>query len=509
MSEAEGFERSSKSVRRGKARQRRRDRAHSVRAWLSPQVALLVVAFMILMALSNALIGGARGGGTEGPTCVKYNITFSGVGVTTTSTNASLHWSVSQTASVSLAWGNTSTYGFTALNGQGETTGGTSYINFLEPNTKYYYRLSASASCGSSGSYASTFTTQAWPVVDMYSPSAWVNGTVSSPGGNGSRPAGLTVQVGCLNPLLDAQPRYGYTDSSGNYSILVWSPTFQPLTCVPDKLPLIVQLQNYGGTMWKGHWNETIVIWAPQSVNFYLPTNSVSGFIPMTYDFTNSSYVQFTLTTSSTLTTSESYGLSIQGAMDGVAVGGGLSYLTSAWVTTTSSYPGVTGDSYRMQQKFEVTGTEVFSVISRAVNLFPLFFEPSGSISSGPTSVTDWMSRPACDSDPGVVYCIYFQGSSPYSNSMTSGGSYALSSSFQVSVSESLDIPGIGTGSGSIQGSYSTTLTSQTSYTVGFTVSPPSNVCYRFEYVFQGDGSGTQGVVAHVWNLGDQPLSLC
>jgi hypothetical protein len=475
------------------------------------------------------------------------DISIIDVSVTSSSTNgtmAAISWQESpdfSTTDTFLDWGNTTSEAFTQ---PAPYTGSTVTLtlNFLEPGTKYYFTIvanPASASCTvvyEPGSYSSSFTT----VSDS---SLTVSGTVSAVinGQTESPPAGTMVIIHCtgweptdvetydLGVAGEGDPNtwfnYTLTNSNGGYSfdVAMDSQIYgeSGSICGIYGRYYAVQTENVpvfyvGGTeyasqaTWTGVWNESIVTWAPQVVNVGLPNTYVSGFLPMTYDFTNSSYTLFTVSSDSTMTTSESYALSVQGAISGVSVGGGTSYSTDAFVETQSVTPGVTGDSFVIQQEYEVTGTMVFNAISgRSITLFPDFYEPSGTIGSGPTSVSDWMSRPACNSDPGVVICRDFEGSQPFSATMTSGGSLTLGSSFDVAVSEGIDIPGLGTGITTVTDSYTTTFTSATSYSVEISVAPPSGVCYGFEYEFQGDSSESDGVVAHVWNIGDQPQSDC
>jgi hypothetical protein len=457
------------------------------------------------------------------PPCPGNYMLYIGSGMLTiTSTNASIQfWLLSTSGETSalssLTWGPNTNYAFTALNNQGVGTTGsvTAFIDYLDPSATYYYHVHAWTSCTDSsgphqytGDYYGSWTQAADPSPAPFN--YYIQGTVRDTNGV-SAPANIFVQATCE----DGGGGFGNgtkTNSAGYYSMNLLMGNW----CA-NHGGYVVQVRNQvlnvnGGysSQWGGRWNETIVIWAPQVVNFYLPLDYVSGFVPLTYDFTNSSYVLFTVSGSSTFTTQEGYALSIQGAISGVSVGGGTSYSASASATTQSTVPGVTGDSFVMQQEYSVTGTMVFNAVDgRQVSLFPNFYQPSGTIGSGPTTVSDWLPRPACNSDPGVVYCVDFEGSQPFSNSMSAGGSYTLGSSFNWGISESVDIPGLGPVSASVTESYTTSFTSSTSYTISFSVASPSNVCYGFEYVYQGDNSGAYGVVAHVWNLGNQPQSDC
>lgn len=494
------------------------DSGYSFKSWETSGDASVVCSTCSSTTLKTTDPNGLHYSGTVSE-CMAGSVSFTSSFVTQ-ATNATIYFDptlppgCSTTVTVTLTWGNTTSYPFTAVS-KGQYASGSQYsvfLDYLQPGKTYDYKLVGTSTGFSQGTLTGSNTTGS----EQSYFNTWgttIRGLVHDVNNNPA-PPGVYVEVTCTagNDFF-----WGTTNSVGAYDITVVDSAGKP-ACSDSNgyyvvqvltMPHLLGTSGQYSTQWSGRWNETIVVWDLQFVNLFLPINYVSGYIPMTFDFTNSTYVLFTVTTSSTLTTSESYARSVQGAIHGIGVGGGTSYSSSAFVTTQSSYPGVTGDSYEMLQEYDVSGTEVFSMLNRAVTLFPEFYEPSGSISSGPTSLADWLTRPACNSNPGVVYCIDFEGSQPYSNSMTSGGSYTLSSSFNLGITGSPDIPGIGTLSASVSDSYTTTLTSVTSYTVSFTVSSPSNVCYGFEYEFQGDNSGTSGVVAHVWNLGDQPLGNC
>ena len=499
-----------------------------------------VVAFVVIISLFFVISPASiRASPAAGPlSCVVTDTVTSSV--TYHATNVTISWTVQVKSTIYLYWGNTTNYGYTALNGTVYGSGtNTTFLNFLEPGTNYYYYVEAMFDpphpyyCP--GAYSGGWTTSS-ETLSSSSPMYLYGSVVNNTGHAGAQ--GVLVAAHCSNwggswsdttwdsTIAADWAMYTHTLSNGNFRLEMDGynnagtyeeacdqagvtevvSIFTSTTTLCDYYNQCAYGNAWGGV---GAWNASFVVWDRPSITAHVPSNYVSGLIPMTYDFTNSSYVEFNVTSSSTFTTSESYGLSVQGAIEGLSVGAGTSYSASAVVSKQTTIPGVRGDSFVLKQEFDVTGTMVFNSVSgRVVNLFPVFWQPSGTSSSGPTNVSDWLSRPGCNSDPGVVYCVYFEGSSPYTNSMTAGGSYTLSSSFNFEVSGSMSLMGVAL-SGSITDSYTTSFTSATSYTVSFSVSPPSGMCYEFEYVYQGDNSATYGVVAHVWNLGAQSQSYC
>jgi len=470
---------------------------------------------MVRDARGMICCGGGGGGCWSAGTPIELSAS-----VSTNPTNATVTYQASSSSQIpfgmaNLYWGPSTSYPYTAVTGQGfgtaPTGSATDFLNYLKPSTTYYYKITATDTCD--GTTYSGSTTGSWATGSDGMTS--ISGTIYDMNGNVA-PANIYVALYCQGS--SALAGWDLTSSTGQYSFTVYQGSYLGWVCPGN---YVVSVDNYPvdwaqelnvwSAVWSGHWNETIEVYDAQLVNFYLPTNYVSGWVPMTYDFaTNSQYVEFSVSSSSTFETQESYSLSVQGAINGVSVGGGTSYSATATTNVAKTLNGVEGDSFIIQQEYVVTGTAVFDAATRLVSLFPDFFEPSGSMGSGPTSVGDWLPQPACNSDPGVVYCEYQETSTPNSYSMTDGGSYTLSSSFNMGVSVPISLPGIGV-TGSVSDSYTTSFatTSSTSYTVSFTVASPSTTCYGFVYEFQGDGSSQYGVVAHVWGLGSEPSSDC
>jgi len=494
-----------------------------------------VTVAVVFIALFMLVPGGARAGPSGMPciTCVcmhdcgggtcptPYTVDLTSAIANLDATDATITYQAASGSpaaggTANVYWGPNTNYPYTAATGQTFVLGVTypaDSLSYLIPSTTYYYKIVATAYCtDSAGTHTYTGTlTGSWTTpADAVQT---ISGTIYDANGAVDTSGDLYVSIGCVS---GGTPGWTLTSTTGTYGVTVYN-AYSGWAC--NSQGYVVSLENYpvdwtqelgvDSGVWVNHWNETIVVPAPQVVNFYLPMNYVSGFVPMTYDFTNSPYTTYTISSSSTFTTQVSYGLSISGAIDGVSVGGGTSYQSSMTATQSSTYTGPTGDSVILQEKFLVTGTEVFNGFNRVVSLFPTYYEASGTIGSGPTSVADPLTQPACNTAPNILYCIDIDGQ--YQHSMSDGGSVTMSSSFNVGVSIPLDIPEIGITSGSVSASYtiSFTTSNSASYSVGFTVNPPAGECYGFEWEYQGDNSNTNGMVAHVWNLGSEPASDC
>jgi YVTN family beta-propeller protein len=447
-------------------------------------------------------------------------VQVSDLSVAANSTNVSITWKMDPvTSEASLSWGNATANLPYEQNITVTGAGSASvFLDYLEPDEGYHFIVTDRAS----GYLTSTWEGEWSTGTDSLSE---FSGTVYNEA-NVSDSTDLYVNASCAAP---PPPNYedfyswNVTSDHGHYAMGV--PYYQEdpfgdreacgnggYAIKVENWPVRYQvgLNFYTTGQWKGEWNETLVVYAPQVVNLYLPEVYTSPYIPVTYDFTNSSNVLFTVHTSSTFTTSESRNLSFQGAYEGLKVGGGSYSSSATTMTTSSSLSGVTGYSFEMTAQFLTSGTEVFSVFNRSVNLFPTYYEATGNTTYGPTNQSDWLARPACGSDPGVVNCAWGDSSTPAVYTMTQGGSTTLTSAFDVGVSVPIDIPGIGSLTAGLSDSYTTSFTSDTSFSVGFSYTyPTQTVCYGYEYVYQGDVSGSNGVVIHVWNLGTEPLGDC
>jgi YVTN family beta-propeller protein len=432
-------------------------------------------------------------------------------------TNVTLAWTTSSSGTNStVVWGSSATQLAYTTYPSGSASSPRLFINYLQPAKTYSFLVSERAAGYVPSLWQGSWTTSG----DSMS---YVSGEVyNASGGQGSgshvRPSNMWVQVSCEkypSAYSEDSNWWGYSETSEsgmfNVSTSVYYLGFLIGTNPCSNSAYVVSVDNYGNngsSTWNSQWNETIVTWAPQTVDFFLPDNYVSPKIPMTFDFTNLTNSVYNLTTSSTFTNTESNNLTISAAIDGLSVGGGAYRQTIRSQTTTQILPGAWNETYWYGEEFFTSGTEVFSVLNRSVNFFPDYFESANDEAYGGSNQADWTTTPppACDSSP-AVYCVW--GMAPSTGAiMTVGGSLTLGSSFDVGVSVPVDIPGIGTLTTALGTSYTTTFTSQTSWAISFYWKHPDSVhCYGVELYYQGGNatgatSGT-GISMHAWYLGE------
>ncbi|MGA8711167.1 MAG: hypothetical protein WB786_08085 [Thermoplasmata archaeon] len=221
-----------------------------------------------------------------------------------------------------MTWGNTTSYVFTAAIGQSFTIAnpGTEFLDYLEPSWHYYYKIVAVSTCTDKsgthwyhGTYASNWTTP----VDGYGPTT-ISGQVLDKNYAGGI-ANMAVESMCAVP--QGLPTYYVgTNQYGKYTINVPTALIngKNVPC-PNGGGILVTVDNWafippGGTgyssVWTGHWNETMIVWAPQTINFYLATTFQSPTMVNYALFTNSADVNLEFckvtSTSYSLTTSSS-----------------------------------------------------------------------------------------------------------------------------------------------------------------------------------------------------------
>ncbi|MGB7124114.1 MAG: hypothetical protein WBE40_04575, partial [Thermoplasmata archaeon] len=135
----------------------------------------------------------------------------------------------------------------------------------------------------------------------------------------------------------------------------------QPVTCSGGNCE--------AGQVFAGVWNETILTWAPQVVNFALPAIFLGPYIPQTVDFSNApsgygsiSYVQ-TFTTTETL----AHEWSVTG---GAVVIGGASGSTSVTQSVASGGgPTSSVGGLDWGGEWNMTGTAFFNAVDRTWNV--------------------------------------------------------------------------------------------------------------------------------------------
>lgn len=282
-------------------------------------------------------------GGGGGGNCPTPYVIDLGSAYVTNSTNATvMFWglptSPEPTGMGTVYWGPTPSYGATipaigfTMKGAGTAA---DFINFLGPNTTYYYEISGTQTCTDSNGthmYSGTTTGNFFTGADDMH---YITGTVYDV--NSQKAAsGFAVQVTCVNdgPRNGYFDSYSYTSSAGQFSVPIISTAQMPAPYYDCQDSgdggFYIQAENgpyggyLGGITWPGHWNETIETMAPQLVNFYLPLDFVGANFSIALDFSNApaQYGSLTWISGSTLTTTLTNVWSVSGQF-GVAGGGG------------------------------------------------------------------------------------------------------------------------------------------------------------------------------------------
>lgn len=344
------------------------------------------------------------------PDCVPVYPTFSNVHATTHPTNVTLSWNVNPAARVTAVFGNTTSYGFTAVQGQYDGSGsGSVFVDFLEPNKTYHFQLTGYGACGGKSTYTSSWATGSDQSFVAATISAYgydyIYGTVTDASGHPAN-AGVPVMATCSTPYVFPHGTtwfdYGTTDSNGHY--LIWIPgELDPYTnsymdiCQSDESPLspggamayVVCVDNLGaadanycgaqsptnpapiGKVWSGYWNETIVTWAPQVVNFVLPSNYVGPYVPQVVDFSNfnasnglAGYSTIFYSQSTKYTETMTYDWTLTTFPGSTTV---MSSGSSSDTTTygTSSYDSSSNGSLDVAEQFHTSGTVEFNALDR------------------------------------------------------------------------------------------------------------------------------------------------
>ena len=337
-------------------------------------------------------------------------------------------------------WGGTFIGAFSAP----ATEGGAVYyvnINFLEPGTRYYVEAvvdptgqqAAYPSCYWAGEATSSFTTQQWQVIGASRSGSmlWVNGTVVSDSSKGSykAPSNLEVELACLgmysNYYVAARTGAyinGHRLPNDAFAIPVYNvPSQYDLPCVDNMDPFVVQVVNdaYNSADWVGYWNESIVMFSPQNVNFNLPTNFPGHYEPEILDLGNFTqgygYIQYTSGFSTTTSTTSQW--SVEG---GVGLGPAQftgEYSGSSQVTyenTSSSGPFSDNGSLDYGCRWWTTGVVQFNALYRTWNVSAEYSDgtPYGLCgnslpSFGISAPTSWLT-PANVGAPGKdIYYVW------------------------------------------------------------------------------------------------------
>ncbi len=306
--------------------------------------------------------------------------------VSTNQTNSTILFGLSASspetsAYTNLTWGLNTSYQWSAetnaFAGTLPTGGITVFLNFLEPSTTYYYRVTGWMTCKADGetylyrgSLTGSWETQGPDIGGLYT------GLVKD--ANGTRaPADVPVAAGCygVNATPDGPyaPGYTVTNANGTYSV-PWNAYYgNGWQC---QTHTYVQVGP-----WAGHWNETILTWGAQVVNFVVPIDQLSGFMPTVVDFSNAgaNYTQLALSQGTGYENSYTYAWTVSGTVGGdVSFGGSASGSdTSTTGYTTQLTEGVDEGSFCWASRFMITGDVGFSAVTRGWSDSISLFDPS------------------------------------------------------------------------------------------------------------------------------------
>ncbi len=463
------------------------------------------------------------------PNCLRIDVT-----VNTNATNSQIEFELTSVqATLTLIWGNSTSYVFTAFSSVYYANTNQWYsepLNYLQPNTTYYYKLS-----GTEPGENPATKTGSWgagsDVPYLQSSGDTISGTVFDDNGTHA-PSGVEVAATC-NFKNAPWSLYGDTNSLGQYSIYVGSKGTDNV-CLSliggaGREGYVLQVENgfcgiigcnSGDTQWNGRWNETVVVWAPQIVNFYLPTIFVTyGFVNYAL-FTSSADVnlEFCQVTSSSwsYSTSSSQTWSFLGdgatSQSGVAVSGGFS---SGVCSTTYGEPSdedwggylTTGDLMFNGVNARTTsdlwanyyGNEYGGGIGSGGPLSNPISEPTSAATACNAGGINWFQKPVgAHSNINVGLGA--------SGTITALGSDTFSVNYASFLLPLLFIPGLGEATSFLLSAL--TLTSSQTYSWSTTLTNEFNVTADivtgatggdFTVACQGSSSSSHGLAIEVW----------
>lgn len=328
-------------------------------------------------------------------------------------------------ATTYLNWGNTTSYGYTqTISYQYPYS---EFLDFLEPQTTYYFEIEVVPPAQSS---CSVVYTTGW-----YTGGQWTTGsdsmttfqgTVQGLGSN-NQPNGLYAPYNLeLRAICDAEPSlidYGTVNNlAGVYQINVdnWFGMGYS-TCEG----ISVEVLNYPGdgyASWNGYWNETVVTWAPQVVNFVLPMNYLTGYTPGILDFSNApstaGYTSIEYEQSVGFQNTYTYTWSAGAQVTGIGGGASGSTQSGTGVTAQTGWVADYG-SLCVVFQYEVTGTVQFTAMSRAWAFSQTLFDAQNGEfcnQAGYTVPTDWFNNETSASND--IYYLEGPANSKWANGL-------------------------------------------------------------------------------------------
>jgi hypothetical protein len=422
------------------------------------------------------------------PTAQATNVTFS--------FEPTLPAGCSTPVTVSLNWGPTTSYQFTAIS-NGQYTAGTWYsvlIDYLQPSTTYYYKFTGTSPCCTQGAPTGLWTTgseQTYYNSFGITMRGFVHDQYNNPA-----PSGVYVAVKCTSG--DDYYYSTTTGSQGAYKITVSDELGRP-ACTADNgyyaVEVLTQPQSIGisglSTQWNGYWNETIEVWDPQFVNFYTPANFLGPMTPLVLDFTNDAYVSFDYQSTFYSTTTSCWTFL------------GQQQCASGTTSNLVNLNSAADNNLEYYGEFNTAGWVEFNAISsRSVQTLSWSYIGQPVVTNQQSNiVSDWVTP--FFTGLGSTEVCYTKGpgqSGIYSTSYSQ--SYQLSSSFDLDFSYSLDL-GAGASVGTSVPIYSNSISNGggSSWTMSYTISVPQSGSTTNVWVYVQPGTTNQvGPVVHAWS---------
>jgi len=455
------------------------------------------------------------GGGGGCPTPYSIDLTAS---VTSTGTSATITFGSTSSSPLSsggatISWGTSTSYGYTTASlpfNYYTSSPGSEFLNYLKPSTTYDYKISASGSCGSdhyTGTYTGSWSTGSDSITT-------ITGTVSDENGAVDSAGGLYVLASCadipsgysssaVNSVTTTTGTYSFSTmpgyASGGVVVRCTSGPFL-VQVVNQPTQYYVGITGYLSTQWQNHWNESIVIFAPQTVNFQLAVGANTVWVPEVYIFNSAGYAEVTYSQSVTYQTSETSSLAGNG-------------ITSAESTTESSgYSPGSGASIEFQEEYQSTGdVRIDMTGNRTPWIDESQFWGHELETSLSLSPSNWVSLSSLSCVQLFVCDAWVEaGTGPNSHDMTVGGSISHVTGFEGDIGVSFAVPtGDGTNAGpslSIPVEFTNTASSSGTEQVAVTFDVPSTATYSwYEFDVYCDGGTTsgQGIVPMVWQVGE------
>jgi hypothetical protein len=457
-----------------------------------------------------------------------------GATISTDATNTTIQVTVSPDLSgttVSIDWGNTTTYAYSPPSVPSNFT---VFLNYLEPSTTYYFEATADPPVQSSctqqytwNSYSGSWTTGSDNLLA-------ITGVVSD--ADGARaPGGIVVFAACTvfiaseGSLGSSDPYtwYNYigTGPDGAFSLNVQNPASDPAEniCGEYGFGYIVAAVNgefcptssgcVADDTWAGVWNETIVTYAPQTVDFVLPMNFVGPYIPEVLEFSNAasgySLITFTKATTFDETQTDYFGLS-GGAY--VGLGGGFSYETSTTSSTSGSVSrgySQNGGSLEVLSQFVTSGTVEFNALNRTWTMpqeTPCTAACGGEVDTeqGPQYVSSWL-YPGSNA-PGIYLLDGWKHDNLSAGGLQTGnvtikGSVVTTSTLSFSLGVGVTLYGVGAVSLGADIGSSTSAAKSYSYDLNWTITVPAGgpeTCFEV-YGQGGSAAADTATIIGIW----------